>query len=177
MQRVVAGITSLEQHEERLDQRPDIYRPPCCPHCGIKVVWRHGGYYRKADMYNRGEANRNPVPILRYCCSACRRTCSRLPECIAPRRWYHWGVQEVALCSALKSVASPSSPYPTPARRTVGRWYHWLQERTRHFRFLLTSRFPDLGRIGDDTGFWLGVFDTLGLSRAMAWCDQEISVP
>lgn len=177
MQRIVAGITSLEQHEERLEQTPEIYRPPCCPHCGIKVVWRHGCYHRKADMYNRGDANRNPVPILRYCCSACQRTCSRLPECIAPRRWYHWGVQEVALRSTLKSVASPPSPYPTPARRTVGRWHHWLQERTLTFRFLLTRRFPDLGRIGDDTGFWLGVFDTLGLSRAMAWCDQAVSVP
>jgi hypothetical protein len=86
-------------------------------------------------------------------------------------------VQEVALRSTLKSVASPPSPYPTPARRSVGRWHHWLQERTLTFRFLLTRRFPDLGRIGDDTGFWLGVFDTLGLSRAMAWCDQAVSVP
>jgi Domain of unknown function (DUF6431) len=177
MHRIVAGITSLEQHEHAIEQTPETYRPPCCPHCGIKVVWRHGSYHRKADLCNRGEANRNPVPILRYCCSACRRTCSRLPECIAPRRWYSWLVQEMWLRIVLEPTATRPSSCPTPARRTLGRWHHWLQKRKGHFRFLLTSRFPDLGRAGDDARFWLGVFDTLGLSRAMAWCDQEISVP
>jgi len=177
MQRIVAGIASIEQHEQTIDRTPEMYRPPCCPHCGIKMVWSHGCYHRKADLYNRGEANRNPVLILRYCCSVCRRTCSRLPECIAPRRWYNWRVQEASLRAALETAATSASLYPTPARRTLGRWFCWLQERTRHFRFLLTSRFPDLGRVGDDDGFWLGVFDTMGLSRAMVWCDQEISVP
>ena len=177
MQRIVAGISSIEQHEQAIEQTPDIYRPPCCPHCGIKVVWRHGRYHRKADLCHRGEANRNPVPILRYSCSACRRTCSRLPECIAPRRWYNWFIQEAWLRTACQSAAAPPSPCPTPAQRTIGRWRHWLQERSRLFRFLLTSRFPDLGRASDDDGFWLGVFDALGLSGAMTWCDQAFSVP
>ncbi|MBK9442558.1 MAG: hypothetical protein IPN53_15175 [Comamonadaceae bacterium] len=33
----------------------------------------------------------NPVPILRYLCNACKHTCSRLPACIAPRRWFDLG--------------------------------------------------------------------------------------
>ena len=178
MQRIVAGITSLEQHEQAIDELPEKYRPPCCPHCGIKIVWSHGCYYRKADLCNHGAANRNPVPILRYCCSICRRTCSRLPECIAPRRWYNWRLQQVGLSPVIGSAAPTSSVVgPTPAYRTLKRWRQWLQEHGGLFRFSLTSRFPDLGRVADDTHFWREVFDTMGLSRAMAWCNQEISVP
>ena len=29
--------------------------------------------------------------------TGCRRTCSRLPLCIAPRRWYDWALQQVVL--------------------------------------------------------------------------------
>lgn len=178
MQRIVAGITSIEQHEQTIDLAPEMYRPPCCPHCGIKIVWSHGCYHRKADLCNRGEGNRNPVSILRYCCSVCRRTCSRLPECIAPRRWYNWLLQQVGLSPVIGSAAPTSSVAdPTPAYRTLKRWKQWLQERGGLFRLSLTSRFPDLGRVADDTHFWRGVFDTLGLSRAMAWCNQEIPVP
>ncbi len=178
MQRIVVGITNLEQHRHALSQTPEIYRPPSCPHCGIKTVWSHGHYSRKADLCNRGEANHNPVPILRYCCSVCRRTCSRLPECIAPRRWYNWRLQQSAL-HALLTHREPQSPppCPTPARRTLGRWWRWLQERSAQFRFTLTSRFPELGRAGDDAMFWHGVMDSLGLSCAMAWLDREMSVP
>jgi hypothetical protein len=30
-------------------QTPEAYRPPCCPHCGLKILWQHGHYERKAD--------------------------------------------------------------------------------------------------------------------------------
>jgi len=86
MNRIVASVTTLEQHVEAVEQTPEIYRPLCCPHCGIKIVWQHGCYTRKADRRQDGDGSLNPVPILRYCCSGCRRTCSRLPLCIAPRR-------------------------------------------------------------------------------------------
>ncbi len=178
MKRIVSGITSLEQHNQAIIQTPNLYRPLACPHCGIKTVWSHGCYHRKADLCNRGEANLNPVPILRYCCSACRRTCSRLPECIAPRRWFNWVLQQIGLRAAFGQTPPATPPLcPTPARRTQQRWKGWLQERTVLFRFSLTSRFPELGRAADDTAFWLGVFDTLGLPTAMAWLDRESVVP
>ncbi|MBK6637439.1 MAG: hypothetical protein IPG34_06980 [Rhodocyclaceae bacterium] len=178
MQRIVAGIMTLAQHERALAQTPEIYQPGCCPHCGIKIVWKHGCYYRKADLCHRGEASHNPVPILRYCCSVCKRTCSRLPECIAPRRWYNWLLQQLWLRAVLEAAASPPAPDgPSPAPRTVGRWADWLRERTGELRLALTSRFAELGRLGNDPEFWLGVFEGLGLSRAMAWCDGEMSVP
>ncbi len=49
MQRIVAGIETIEQHLEAIKQTPEAYRPPCCPHCGLKILWQHGHYERKAD--------------------------------------------------------------------------------------------------------------------------------
>ena len=63
------GITSLEHRCKAIIETPEVYRPPCCPHCGLKVLWRHGYYYRKADRRPDGETSLNPVPIGRYCCS------------------------------------------------------------------------------------------------------------
>ena len=82
MQRIVSSITPLEQHCNAVSQTPEVYRPPACPRCGLKVLWRHGYYYRKADRGRREGPSLNPVPICRYCCSGCKRTCSRLPLCI-----------------------------------------------------------------------------------------------
>jgi hypothetical protein len=104
MQRIVAGITTLEQHVETTQKAAEVYRPKSCPHGGLEVVHQHGHYERKADR--RAEPPRlNPIPILRYRCAGCRRTCSRLPECIAPRRWYDWSVQQQVLQQRLNGAA------------------------------------------------------------------------
>lgn len=175
MKRIVAGITSLEQHLREVEERPETYRPPSCPECGLRSVWRHGHYLRKADLCGRGEENKNPVQILRFRCAGCGLTCSRLPECIAPRRWYNWARQEQCLNAA--SIPEHEAHCQEPARRTVQRWRQWLQAHTEVFRFTLTCRFAELGRAEDGPSFWRLVFDTLGLSRAMAWCERERVVP
>lgn len=178
MQRIVAGIMSLEQHNQAISLTPEIYRPPRCPYCGIKNVWCHGHYDRKADLCNRGEANLNPVPIPRYRCTECKRTFSRLPECIAPWRWYNWLLQQIGLRAVFDGAPLVMPPVcKTPARRTLQRWMGWLRERGLSFRSYLTSRFPELGRLADDADFWRQVFETVGLSGAMAWLDKEIAVP
>jgi hypothetical protein len=64
-----------------------------------------------------------------------------------------------------------------PAMRSTGRWWAWLQARGPIFAFSLRCRFRELGRASDFTGFWRQVFATLGLPRAMAWLDREMSVP
>ena len=177
MYRIVAGITDLAQHIEALSQTPERYRPQRCPHCGVSRVWEHGHYFRKADLERRGEENANPVPIPRYCCSECGQTCSRLPECIAPRRWYNWLRQQNSLQALIEESAPTVAPAgPIPARRTVGRWWRWLQARTPLFRFHLSSRWPELGRLVVDAAFWRAVFAG-GLATAMMVLDQEISVP
>lgn len=177
MHRIVAGITTLAQHLEVLSSQPETYRPRCCPHCGLKILWQHGRYSRKADR-RVTRPLLNPVPICRYRCAGCRRTCSRLPECIAPRRWYHWLVQQHSLSDRLNGTpAECGADDGAPAARSVSRWWWWLQDRGQVFAFHLRARFPELGRASEFGAFWRQVFATLGLPRAMAWLDQEISVP
>ena len=177
MRRIVAGITTLEEHLETIRQKPEVYRPLSCPHCGIKHLRQHGYYYRKADR-RVTRPLLNPVPICRYRCAGCRRTCSRLPECIAPRRWYHWLVQQHSLSDRLNGTpAECGADDGAPAARSVSRWWWWLQDRGQVFAFHLRARFPELGRASEFGAFWRLVFATLGLPRAMAWLDREISVP
>lgn len=177
MHRIVAGITTLEQHLEVLSSQPETYRPRCCPHCGLKILWQHGRYSRKADR-RVTRPLLNPVPIYRYRCAGCRRTCSRLPECIAPRRWYHWLVQQHSLSDRLNGTpAECGADDGAPAARRVSRWWCWLQDRGQVFAFHLSARFPERGRASEFGAFWRLVFATLGLPRAMAWLDQEVSVP
>jgi hypothetical protein len=118
------------------------------------------------------------VPILRYCCSACRRTCSRLPRCIAPRRWHDWSVQQGVLERLLNGASQPhAARTDVPDRRTVGRWWQWLQACGQTFEFHLRSRVADLGRLAGFDAFWRQVFAAMGLAAAMALLDQEMIVP
>ena len=178
MNRIVASVTTLEQHVEAVKQTPEIYRPLACPHCGIKIIWQHGCYTRKADRRQEGGGSLNPVPILRYRCSACRRTCSRLPLCIAPRRWYDWSVQQGALEGLLNGDSLRGcARAQVRDRRTIGRWWHWLADRSQTFKFHLRSHLPDLGRVAGFVDFWRQVFKSMGLAAAMALLDQEMIVP
>jgi transposase-like protein len=178
MHRIVPGILSLAQHIQLLAEDPQRYRPAHCPHCQAARPWCHGCYWRKADRGADAAASLNPVPVLRYFCQPCTRTCSRLPECIAPRRWFDWAVQQAVLllllagCSVRLCAASTGRP-----RRTVQRWGAWLTERHSVFAFFLRSRFAELGRAGDGPAFWLGVLEMMSLSGAMVWLDMELDVP
>jgi hypothetical protein len=49
MRRIVAGITSLEEHLEMIRHKPEAYRPLSCPHFGIKQLRQHGYCCRKAE--------------------------------------------------------------------------------------------------------------------------------
>jgi hypothetical protein len=49
--------------------------------------------------------------------------------------------------------------------------------RSELFEFHLRARFAELGRAAGFGAFWRRVFATLGLARAMAILDHEISVP
>lgn len=178
MSRIVASVTTLLQHVEAIEQTPEIYRPLACPHCGIKIVWQHGCYTRKADRRQHGEGSLNPVAIPRFCCSVCRRTCSRLPLCIAPRRWHDWSVQQGVLERLLNGFSrQPCGGAETPERRTIGRWRAWLQEQGQTFEFHLRGRLPELGRASGFVDFWRQVLNSMGLAAAMAQLDQEMIVP
>lgn len=179
MQRIVPAILSIPQHQEVLEQEPVIYRPSACPHCGLANPWGHGRYARKADRRPGPSGSLNPVFIHRFFCQGCGQTCSRLPECIAPRRWYDWAVQQVVLLWLLAGGSvHQAAVQGGVGRHTVRRWWMWLRERSEAFGFRLRSRFPELGCSVDFAGFWQGCLSIMPLSRAMAWLDLAgVSVP
>jgi hypothetical protein len=79
---ILAGIISLLQHKNSIQEKPEIYNIENCPFCSKAALWRHGYRFRKPDRENDEKSTLNPIPILRMYCSSCRRTCSVLPECI-----------------------------------------------------------------------------------------------
>ncbi|MCG5076625.1 DUF6431 domain-containing protein [Paraburkholderia tagetis] len=177
MRRIVRAFLSLEQHLRSIVSTPQSYRPSHCPHCGFGGLWAHGFYGRKADRSSG--ARLNPVPVARFCCQSCGRTCSRLPLCICPRRWYAWALQQLVLSLMLFGLSLRSTAKVTGlSRNTVRRWWRWLRERTPVFAFLLRSRFPELGRTTDTMSFWQACLACMPLCMAMAWLDlDDLSVP
>jgi Domain of unknown function (DUF6431) len=174
MYRIVASINTLQQHLNLLASSPVIYRPTFCPHCSFGKLWCHGCYERKADRQAPASKSLNPIPIPRFICFGCRRTCSRLPECIAPRRWYDWAFQQVVLLLLLSGCSlCGCSRLCNLDRRTIRRWWNELQSRRHEFELFLRARFPELGRSVDFTAFWQNCLQSMSLSQAMAWLDRE----
>lgn len=179
MHRILSNVTTLEEHFAAIAAPDgDIYRPRACPHCLVAGLWRHGCYHRKADRGGGDGKSFNPVPVRRYLCPACHRTCSRLPLCIAPRRWYDWVMQQVILALLLLGCSVHHCCRSTcRARSTVRRWRDWLCVRSEAFGFYLRSRFPELGRHADGDAFWRHVIEDISLAQAMAWLDKDLIVP
>src|SRR5580692_5567047 len=92
---ILADLLTLEQYLLRFKQH-DIGFPDQCLNCGKSGLWLHGCYSRKADRLNAAGASLNPILIQRLFCPDCKKTCSVLPECIPPNRWYLWEVQQMA---------------------------------------------------------------------------------
>ena len=177
MRRMVAAIGSLTQHWEALRERPQVYRPSACLGCGLARFWRHGHYTRKADRQSPSQCRLDPTAILRFCCAGCGQTCSRLPGCLAPRRWYDWAVQQAVLLTLLvgTSVRRVSAALG-PARSTLRRWRAWLERRHEVFSFHLRSRFAEWGRAADGPAFWRSALAHTTLAAAMSWLDQHLEV-
>jgi transposase-like protein len=178
MDRIVGSIASLAEHLIAVVTNAELYRPEACPHCRRAGVWRHGCYHRKADRSAGAGESLNPVPVLRFLCRACARTCSRLPACIAPRRWYDWVVQQAVLLLLLgRGSLHHCARCSGRDRRTVRRWRDWLRERSEAFSFCLRSRLPELGRLAEFESFWRNVIDEVTLQEAVAWLDRDLVVP
>ncbi len=178
MYRILASVTTLEQHMNAVANDSEAYRPEACPHCRAGGLWRHGCYHRKADRAVGTQESRNPVPVLRFLCRACCRTCSRLPACICPRRWYDCAMQQVVLLLILAGCSVHQCCRDTcRVRATVRRWRDWLSARSECFAFFLRSRFPELGRHTERDSFWRHVMQGMSLAQAMAWLDRDLVVP
>lgn len=177
MHRIVLEFLTLEQHLRAVVSTPQSYRPDRCPHCGFGCLWGHGFYDRKADHSSHAELN--PVPVPRFRCLACNRTCSRLPLCICPRRWYGWARQQLVFSLLLIGASLRCTAAVTGlGRHTVRRWWRWLQANSAHFAFHLRSRSASLGRTTDLPSFWRACFARMPLCMAMAWLDCDgLTVP
>lgn len=168
MRVIIPGITRLLQHLNEIDQDPERYRPSNCIHCGCGGLWCHGRYERKSDRENESRHTLNPIPIPRFYCPHCRHTCSVLPECIPPRRWYLWEVQQTVLLLLFAGVSATAiSQSHAPGRWTIRRWLKNLRERFTEFSACLKSRDSALGYQSDFTPFWQGCFARLGLAKVM----------
>ncbi len=147
------------------------FRPSRCLTCGKCWLRCHGHYYRKADRENNSENSLNPIPVFRFYCPSCQHTCSVLPQCIPPRRWYLWTVQQLALLlitleHSLRYIANQV----TPARSTIGRWDNRFKNMFQLHALHLRSKFPELGVSANMfSTFWKACLSKMSLSEAMLW--------
>ena len=179
MSRMLPGIDTLEQHQALFKENPDAYKPERCSHCG-KAGLHHHGHYKRNPPRGEGLAlSLGALLILRFLCPGCRRTCSRLPACLSPRRQYRWKCQQAVtekLCAGEsgRKVASALAP----GRRTIARWRQRLEGKFDLHALHLRSRFADLGRAQGWRAFWSCCFETMSLSEAMGWLDRAgVRVP
>jgi len=179
MKRILPGIETLEQHQLQLQGDPDAYRPERCPFCGKGGMHHHGRYERNAPRSEGMAFSLGLLFILRFYCSKCHRTCSRLPACLSPRRQYWWRSQQAVLERLISGgTIHEVARLLWPSRRTIGRWWQWLAEGFDVHCLHLRSRFPVLGRAVDWKAFWSRCFERMSLGKAMGWLDRvEVIVP
>jgi transposase-like protein len=179
MHRIVSSITTLAQHIVTMASSPGTYRLAACPRCGLGGPWIHGSYQRKVDRSAAPDQEREVVLVLRFYCRGCGGTHSRLPLCIAPRRWYDWAVQQIVLALTLAGVSVRAAARRVGVdRHTARRWRHWLlAPQALEFVLHLRSQWPELGRLADNPSLWRQVLDCPGLAPAMALVDRQMDVP
>lgn len=173
MARMLPAITTLKQHQQRLKETPEAYRPARCDRCGKAGLHRHGSYARNVPRGEGLACVLGFVLIPRFHCPHCRATCSRLPGCLSPRRQYGWQSQQAALAGMLagQSIRAVARRL-WPSRRTLGRWWRWLQAAFDHHALHLRSRLPELGRSVDGRMFWTLCLGQMSLGQAMGWLDR-----
>ena len=181
MTHIIQNILSIEKYLNDLSgtiKFSYIFKPLYCPHCHKRgCLWSHGHYNRKTDR--QGHPSLNPIPIFRFYCHLCHHTCSVLPECIAPRRWYLWQTQEDCLKAFFNGDKAQriEKQFP-PSRQTVMRWLHWAFDRFKEFRLDIQSRFSVLGYENEAFGWWKTLLQKISLSATMVILNRMgVNVP
>ena len=181
MRPILSDKHTFRQHIEALFRTPEKYKPSNCPYCACIKLWCHGFYPRKSDRIHTGADSHNDLPVARFKCTdeTCGRTCSTLPECFSPRRWYPWINQQWCLYFLLMgySINQVNELFPM-ARSTIVRWKNWLEERFTQFHCYLKNEFPEFGYFEDSLIFWTYWLEKYSLSHAMVYLNnQQVIVP
>jgi transposase-like protein len=178
MVHILAEIMSLAQYNDQC-HATQLDRLTNCLECGRANPWCHGCYSRKSDRMHLPDESLNPIFIQRYYCPGCGKTCSVLPECIPPRRWYLWETQQAAILLFLLGESARSiEKQVKPSRHTIKRWVSWLIVQFKLHKDTLCNHFPSLGCFTEPSSFWQPVFDKLSLSTAMRLCHAAgVSIP
>lgn len=177
---ILPQIFSLPQHLETLKKAPESYRPKSCP-CGHSRVWCHGCYTRKPGGTDLDLPSHDPVPILRFYCPECHRTCSVLPECIPPRSRYLWEVRQVIFLLLLAGNSinrTHASNGSLATRVTITRWWRSFNDCFLSFSLHLRIHFPCMGRHAEFSEFWRACLALHPLSTAMRLLHEDgVCVP
>ena len=174
---IVAGVTLLAAYLNALMTNPGLFRPPFCLRCGKAGLWGHGHYDRKSDYENFGKHSLNPIPILRFYCKHCHRTCSTLPECIPPHRHYPWLIQQSVMLLFISGLNYRKiSQEVKPSRWTISRWFHRWQSKFSVHASHLRSLLPELGKTTEFNSFWKSVIDKFDLSGVMLRLNNAESI-
>jgi transposase-like protein len=169
MLHILADIMSLMQYKQ--SQELNQHRLERCLCCGKQYPWLHGCYPRKADRSSNQEESLNPILIQRYYCPGCHKTCSVLPECIPPHRWYLWEIQQIALMLILKGASFNSTAKEIiPSRHTISRWIARIKEQFHLHKDTLCNHIIDLGRTIGFADFWQACLGHFSLAQAMRLC-------
>jgi hypothetical protein len=182
MKVIITNILSLIDYKRIMNDRG--IKTDQCPSCyKAHTLHRHAYYCRKSDRQAKPGESLNPIKIIRFICNHCRKTCSVLPECIPPRRWYLWDTQQAVIqeCLAGKSLRSISKRFAV-ARSTCRRWYQSLEARFLiHVDVLRNSAgklSEALAHCFDFKSFWQSCFAQISFSRAMLLCHRAgLDVP
>ena len=169
MMLILSKIQTLSKHLERLKTNRDDYRPSSCGKCGSLVIHSHGCYYRKPSRDSRFDDADNPIPIPRFRCFDCGITFSCLPECIPPRRWYTWAVQEDAfsLLLTIKNFTQGAQKL-VPSRRTLRRWWSAWERDHPVYADLIQTQHPELSHLAAKFGdFWRTCLSRFSLQNVM----------
>jgi len=168
MLQILTGILTLIQYKIEIENNPLPVRPDRCECCGKLNPWRHGTYPRKSA---RPDASLNPILIQRYYCAACRRTTLAQPECISPRRWYLWEIQQAVLTFFMLGESTCAIAKKTmPSRHTIARWINRFVEQFRLYKDVLCNQIIELGRFISLADFWCACFKKMTLGAAMRLC-------
>ena len=168
---ILPMFLSLVQYKIASDTDLDLIRPDYCISCGRAHPWRHGPYPRKPHRDRGADESLNPILIQRYFCPGCEKTFSVLPECIPPRRWYPWEVQQaILLLFLLGHSAYEIAKESIPSYKTITRWFQRFQDQFRLHRDTLCSHFGALARTSSFADFWIVCFKQMTLGAAMRLC-------